>query len=497
MPNIEVTERNLLVLKKILDCKKILVVGDIMLDIYYHGMIERISPEAPVPVFRTGTTTYRLGGAANVAVNMAANGQLVFVLSIIGKDKNGETLKSLFEANGIHTEYLLETERPTTTKCRLLAGNNQQVLRMDSEEVKEIEESLQKKLFESFEQCIEAFDFVIFSDYQKGFFSYDFTRKLIDTANQRGVRVLADVKDPRAEKYKGAYLIKPNRKELGILTNLPVETEQEVIDASKFLCEKCDCNYVLTTCGADGMLLVGKEGEQKQLKTTAKEVFDVTGAGDTVIAYLAICLANKMHMEQAMILANYAAGLQVSKTGTSVIRIEEVEKEARDWNKQNRDFKADTIHKRLEIDELKIIREQNKEKKIVFTNGCFDLLHIGHIRYLKEAAELGDLLIVGLNSDDSVRRLKGSERPINCQEERLEVLAALEFVDYVVIFEEDTPLQAIKKCQPDVLVKGGDYQLENIVGKEVVEKMGGSVKILPFIEGKSTTKLIQKISVKM
>lgn len=472
--------------------KNILVIGDVMLDIYYHGAVERISPEAPVPVFLAGDITYRLGGAANVAVNMAANYQSVAVLSVIGKDENGEILKSLFRTSNIHTEYLMETERPTTMKCRLLAGGNQQVLRIDSEDVSGITEDLQEKILQTFSRRVGEFDMIVLSDYMKGFLVYEFTRKIIAIAKQNGIRVLVDVKDKNAEKYKGVYMLKPNRKELGMLTGMRVRTMNEVREASEVLCRECECDYVLTTCGVDGMLLVDRTGVKKELKTAAQEVFDVTGAGDTVIAYMAMCLANGTGIEKAMLLANYAAGLQVSKTGTSIVYMEEVKKISQ-FNDGKMQDKNSVILKNLEIDELEEFRKQNSGKKIVFTNGCFDILHIGHIRYLKEAAQLGDLLVVGLNSDDSVRRLKGLERPINPQDERMEILASLEYVDYLIIFEEDTPLRVIEACQPDVLVKGGDYQVEGIVGREIVEKRGGTVKVLPFVEGKSTTGLIRKI----
>ncbi len=476
-----------------IESKNILVVGDVMLDIYYRGIVERISPEAPVPVFLAEDMTYRLGGAANVAVNIAENRQSVAILSYIGQDENGKIIKSILGSSGICTEYLVETKRPTTTKCRLLAGGSQQVIRIDKEDSSEMEDTLQEKLFQSFIQHVEEFDLVILSDYMKGIFNYDFTRKIIVTAKQKGIHVLIDVKDKRADKYKDAYMLKPNRKELGLLTGLPVKTKSEVKSASEFLCRKCNCDYVLTTCGADGMILVNKEGRQKWLSTTAHEVFDVTGAGDTVIAYMGICLANKVEIYQAMVLANYAAGLQVSKIGTSIIRLEEVINAFQIYNADTDDVGSYGMYKRLKIDELKKLRQQNKDRKIVFTNGCFDLLHIGHIRYLKEAASLGDILVVGVNSDASVRRLKGTGRPINVQEERLELLAAMEFVDYLVLFEEDTPLKLIENCEPDVLVKGGDYEMDDVVGKEIVEKRGGEVKILSFVEGKSTTGLIKKI----
>ena len=468
--------------------KNIMVIGDVMLDEYYKGSVGRISPEAPVPVFLKKNTSYHLGGAANVAINLAANDQNVSVLAIIGKDKNGDIIRELFKSNGISEDCLVETERPTTTKCRLLASANQQVLRIDIEDSGEIDSYLQTRLLEKLSEKISGQDIIILSDYMKGLLTFDFTRKVIEMANEHGVRVLVDVKDTRSEKYRNSFIVKPNKKELSAIIGSKIENEEDVIRYSIELCKKCESSYVLTTCGADGMVLVNSEGLVKKLNTTSQEVFDVTGAGDTVIAYIGLCLANGMDVERATTISNYAAGIQVSKVGTSTVGIDEVARVIKDKHSEQVNS-----YKKIERSKLTEIREKNIDKKIVFTNGCFDILHIGHVRYLKKAAALGDILIVGLNSDDSVRRIKGPDRPVNNQDDRLEVLAALDFVDYVVIFNEDTPYEIIKLCQPDFLVKGGDYKPEEVVGRDIVEGRGGRLVLIPFVKGRSTTNIIEKI----
>ena len=292
-------------------------------------------------------------------------------------------------------------------------------------------------------------------------------------------------KDPDVEKYKHAYLLKPNKKELQDLTGMPVESDEEIIAASRKLRQICETTYVLTTCGARGMVLVG-DGEPYFISAVGQEVFDVTGAGDTTIAYLAACMVNDFHMREAVEIANYAAGIQVRKVGTSLVSWREV-----------REFltgkKEGAGHKIIQGEVLDSFRRDHENQRIVFTNGCFDILHIGHIRYMQEAARLGDILIIGLNSDASVKRLKGPERPVNSEEDRAELLCALGFVDYVTVFDEDTPFELISKIQPDVLVKGGDYEPDGVVGRDIVEGRGGKLVLIPFVKGKSTTRLLDKI----
>lgn len=465
--------------------KNILVIGDVMLDTYYTGDVKRISPEAPVPVFRKKDERSVLGGAANVAANLVAAGQNVSMMAMIGNDEGGERLKSIFEDQGINTGLILPLERHTTEKTRFLAANNQQVLRLDVEDTEPLTDADCKKMVEVLVEKIEEFDLILLSDYLKGLLTYDFTQAVIHKAKEKKIPVIIDVKDPKSEKYDGATLLKPNLKEIADLTRMPVNTDKEIIVASEELRKKRNVKYVLTTCGGRGMVLVG-DGEPYFIPAFGQEVFDVTGAGDTTIAYLGACMVNGMTIRESVDIANLAAGIQVSKVGTSSVYWPEIRERLVSQTDEG-------IHKIIGGKAIESFRKDHKSQKIVFTNGCFDILHVGHIRYLQEAAKLGDLLIIGLNSDDSVKRLKGPERPINNESERAEMLAALSLVDYVAIFDEDTPLDLINIIEPDVLVKGGDYVPDDVVGKKEVEERGGKLVLIPFVEGKSTTNIIKKI----
>lgn len=467
--------------------KSILVVGDIMLDNYYVGDIKRISPEAPVPVFRKKAERSVLGGAANVAANLVAASQKVSIMSIIGDDECGRSLLSLLHEKIIGTELLIMTPRQTTQKTRFLAGNNQQVLRLDVEDTTPIEKSLCEHILHDLKQCIGSFDLILLSDYMKGLLTYELTQGVIKMANEHRIPVIVDVKDPSVYKYKGATLLKPNQKELHDLTGMPVETDEEIVAAAESLRKQCDSLYVLCTIGARGMVLVGEGMEPFFLPAETREVFDVSGAGDTTIAYLAASMASSIEMHEAITIANYAAGIQVGKVGTSSVYLHEV----RDYL-SNED--TGSFHKILSPASLATFREDNKDKTIVFTNGCFDILHVGHKRYLEQASVLGDVFVIGVNSDASVKRLKGPSRPVNSEQDRMEILSALGFVDYVVLFDEDTPYELIKKIQPDILVKGGDYTVDKVVGKDIVEARGGRVELIPFVDGKSTTSIINKIN---
>lgn len=472
-----------------LKMKSILVIGDVMLDKYYVGDVKRISPEAPVPVFRKKSERCVLGGAANVAANLVAANQCVSMMSIIGDDECGKDLLSLFQEKGVGTELMEITNRQTTQKTRFLAGNNQQVLRLDVEDTAQISFDLCEKLLKRLDKCIKDYDLIVLSDYLKGLFTLEFTQGIIKLANISSVPVLVDVKDPSVAKYSGATLLKPNQKELHDLTGMPVETNEEIVSAAEFLRKKCNNKYVLCTCGARGMVLVGDKKPALFVPAECREVFDVSGAGDTTIAYLAAAIANNYEMDEAVAIANYAAGIQVSKVGTSSVFLHEV----RDYlaNKDTGSF-----HKILTASEVSLFREAHKDKTIVFTNGCFDILHVGHKRYLEQASSLGDIFIIGVNSDASVKRLKGPTRPVNPEQDRMEILSALGFVDYVVLFDEDTPYELIKTLQPDVLVKGGDYKPDEVVGKDIVESRGGRLALISFVEGKSTTNIINKINQK-
>jgi len=466
--------------------RHILVVGDVMLDNYYVGDVRRISPEAPVPVFRKRSERSVLGGAANVAANLVAANQQASMMSIIGRDANGKTMMKLFENLGINTGLVSNLQRSTTIKTRFLADNNQQLLRLDVEDTDPITKAESNKILKKLQKVIDNFDLILMSDYLKGLLTQEFTQGVIKMARKHDIPVVIDVKDPKYGKYYGATLLKPNLNELRSLTGKNVQTDEEIVEAAEELRKRSNCQYVLTTLGAKGMVLVG-DGEPYFVKSLAREVYDVSGAGDTTIAYLATCMANEMPIRESVDIANYAAGIQVGKVGTSSVSWQEV----RDLI-SNEDHGI--AHKILSAEELNSFRKDNAQKKIVFTNGCFDILHVGHKRYLQQAATLGDILVVGVNSDASVRRLKGPTRPVNNEQDRAEMLSALGFIDYVVIFDEDTPYELIKKIQPDVLVKGGDYKPEEVVGKDIVEARGGQLELISFVEGKSTTNIIKKIN---
>ena len=465
--------------------KHILVVGDVMLDNYYVGDVRRISPEAPVPVFRKKSERSVLGGAANVAANLVAANQQVSMMSIIGNDDNGRRLMAQFSEQGVDAKLVSKLQRSTTIKTRFLADNNQQILRLDVEDTDAITKQESESLLKRLQGSIAQYDLILMSDYLKGLLTQEFCQGVIKMAKANGIPVVIDVKDPKYGKYYGATLLKPNLNELRALTGRKAETKEEIVEAAEELRKRSNCQYVLATLGAKGMVLVG-DGQLYFVKSLAREVFDVSGAGDTTIAYLATCMANGLPIREAVDIANYAAGIQVGKVGTSSVYWQEV----RDLI-SNEDHGAS--HKILTSDDVLTFRKDNANKKIVFTNGCFDILHVGHKRYLQQAATLGDLLIVGVNSDDSVRRLKGPTRPVNSEQDRAEMLSAFGFIDYVVIFDEDTPYELIKKIQPDVLVKGGDYKPEEGVGRDIVEARGGQLELISFVEGKSTTNIINKM----
>ena len=472
--------------------KKILVAGDAMLDAYHFGQVNRISPEAPVPVFlETSNNRFVPGGAANVAVNIAAIGADVSLCAVIGDDANGREFIRLMDENNVDTHLVSAiSERKTITKLRYIGPGNQQILRVDDEDVSDLSDEYANRILETVKREVKEYDVVVLSDYNKGFLTKRITSEIIRLSHEHNIPVLVDVKDKDFTKYGNATLLKPNRKELALLTGMPVENEADIVAAEMFLCRSTPCRYVLTTLGAEGMILADKDGMISHIESVASEVFDVTGAGDTSIAYLAVEIVKGTEIREAVKIANYAAGVQVSKVGTSIVTPEEVAEAMREDGATS-DSKILDYYDRSELSAVNKCHKLGK--KIVFTNGCFDILHIGHITYLKKARQMGDILIVGVNSDDSVRRLKGKDRPVNPLKDRLEMLAALDFVDYVIPFEEDTPLDLIKAVLPDVLVKGGDYKPDDIVGAKEVIANGGEVRVIPFVEGHSTSQIIQRI----
>lgn len=467
--------------------KKILVIGDVMIDKYYVGTSKRISPEAPVPVLLKKSEKFVLGGASNVAINIKKANQDVSILTVVGNDYNGELLVNMLNENNINTDLIIkDSERTTTVKNRFIGQNNMQMFRFDEETNMPVNNSITEKLYQILEEKIKEFDIVVISDYNKGLLTVENTSKIIDIANKYNVKTLIDVKEPNYNKYKNSYLIKPNLNELQELTNLKIENEEDIIKAGKLLLENTSCKHVLVTLGKDGMTLINNE-EIRHFDCLSREVYDVTGAGDTVISYLAVGLSNNIELNNVIQIANYAAGVGVSKMGTYAVTIDEIKKYIKDEND------TDYEEKIVTVDDLVEKLNEKRDKTIVFTNGCFDIFHVGHARYLKDASKLGDYLVVGVNSDSSVKRLKGEERPIVSENERMELLAALEFVSFVVMFDEDTPYNLISKIKPNIITKGGDYNPDEVVGKDIVESYGGKVVICPLVQGKSTTNIIEKI----
>ena len=461
-----------------------------MLDIYSIGEVKRISPEAPVPVFKKLSERHTLGGASNVAVNLISAGQRASLLTAVGGDANGIRLMDMLRDISAGSELTYcSARRRTTVKNRFVASNNQQVMRLDEEDSFPLSDEESAALKLAVQESLPEFDLVILSDYLKCVLTKDLTREIIDLANARGIRVIVDPRGVEADKYAGSFLLKPNLEELCALTGRSVYEYGEIAEASAILCEICGCEYVLATCGGRGMVLTEKGGNHEVFRSIPMEVYDVTGAGDTVIAYMGACLANGLSVAEAVSYSNIAGGIQVSKMGTSPVYLSEVD----DWMRKN-DGHNPSGGKIIERSALADLRKTQPGRKIVFTNGCFDILHVGHADYLRRAAALGDILVVGLNSDASVRRLKGHDRPVNSQEERAALLAALEFVDHVVIFDEDTPYELIREVRPDILAKGADYRPEEVAGGDLVEAWGGKLVLIPLIEGKSTTAIIEKLA---
>lgn len=466
--------------------QKILIVGDIMLDKYYYGEVQRISPEAPVPIMNVKKEKHVLGGAANVANNLTNLGCKVLLSGITGEDENRKYLCNLIDEQAIDHTGVFFDERPTITKTRII-GLHQQMIRLDFEEIIPISSAIEEKVISNFDKVINnGINVVIISDYGKGVCTDRVCRYIIDKCNEIRKVVIIDPKGSNWDKYRGADYITPNIKELGDVVGDQIKNEDKLIESyAKLIKEKYNIKNLLVTRSEKGMSFINYESVT-HIATEAKEVFDVSGAGDTVVATLAAFLSSGVDALSSVKLANIAAGIVISKMGTYPIISEEF---IESINEKYSDLEFDS--KIIAFDQVhNLVNELRKyNKKIVFTNGCFDILHIGHVNYLEKAKALGDILIVGLNSDSSVTRLKGKGRPINNEYDRANMLSALGFINYVVIFEEDTPAELINIIKPDVLVKGGDYNAEDVVGKE----NSGRVEIIPFVNGYSTTNIINTI----
>ena len=462
---------------------KILVVGDLIVDEYLWGSSDRISPEAPVQIVSILEDDLVLGGAGNVINNLKALGAKVDVISVIGDCLSSRKINELLKKIQVSTQYLtIQKDRITSRKSRIISAK-QQVIRFDRESTEEIDDSSKKSLLDNFKSIISKYDVVLLSDYGKGLLTYDLTQSIIACSNSFGKKVLVDPKGKNYKKYKGAYLLTPNKKEAIEATNINIINSSSLSRAIIELKSLCNLEVSLITLSDDGIAVY--DNELRLHPTTTKEIYDVTGAGDTVLASLGFSLASGLNIDDAVKFSNLAAGVVIGKIGSATATINEIIEYESSINKSTSDKHIKTKN------EIKSLVKDLKERgeKIVFTNGCFDILHIGHISYLEKAKSYGDVLIVGINSDKSVKSIKGKDRPINIESDRAYILASIEVVDYVVIFNENTPYDLIKAIKPDTLVKGGDYIGKPVVGEDIASEL----KLVDFIDGKSSSITIEKI----
>lgn len=465
-----------------------LVVGDLMLDEYLWGKAERISPEAPVQVVDVIREELRLGGAGNVVHNLAALGAQVSVCSVVGDDQNGRELLGQFCHYHIDTQAIfLDSGRRTSRKTRVVAAH-QQIVRIDRESREALPVAVEQQLCLWIAAHAGEYRVIVLSDYNKGVLTPAVISSAISAADAAGIPVLVDPKGTDFTRYSGATLLTPNRKEAEAASGIPISDAASLARAADVIMGAAGLKHLLITRSEEGMSLFSKGGEPVHIPTVAREVFDVSGAGDTVLAALAVGIASGLSVAESARLANIAAGIAVGKLGTSIVTPQEIIDTVSLVHKDSH-----SKIKSLDVLVPLIEAEKNRGKRIVFTNGCFDLLHAGHVKYLQKARSLGDLLVLGLNSDASVRRLKGSKRPLIDQEERAHLLAALDCIDYVIIFDQDTPLELITALKPHILAKGGDYSLDGVVGRDVVESYGGRVELVTFVDGKSTTNIIERV----
>jgi D-beta-D-heptose 7-phosphate kinase/D-beta-D-heptose 1-phosphate adenosyltransferase len=462
---------------------KVLVLGDVMLDSYYIGITDRISPEAPVPIVKVRSTEQCPGGAANVALNAAALGAGVTLLSIVGDDDACKTIENALHSSNVTTDFIKLPQIKTIVKQRILS-QNQQLLRLDFEEPLEL--SSQQDLLEKFQQHLSWANVVILSDYAKGVLRPE-AQCFIQAARAKNIPVLVDPKHSDLQFYRGATLITPNLKEFKAVVG-DIAAEHELVEKGEALVKQCDLNALLITRGGEGMTLLERDCPEYYLPASGREVFDVTGAGDTVIATIAVSLAIDLPLAKAVELGNVAAGVVIGKLGTATLSVQELQHA----------LLGDHVAGSGVVDEEILLRHVKEARargeKIVFTNGCFDVLHAMHVEYLQLARQHGDRLIVAVNDDASITRLKGPGRPINKAEHRMAVLAGLQAVAWVVEMIDDTPNRLLDLIRPDVLAKGGDYGLEGVVGADIVHAYGGEVVVLGGVaDGVKSTAIIERM----
>ncbi len=472
---------------------EVLVVGDFILDIYLYGDAMKISPEAPVPVLKVAEMEYRCGGAGSVAANLATLGAKVHCLGLIGDDRNGEFLKEKLTESGVDITGLTEVpDRPTTSKQRLIGLaqhlHRQQLIRVDQESEESISSEITQAILRAYEDKLSLIDIVCLQDYNKGLLGDELCQQMIRLANQAGKKVLADPSPTSNHlKYTGATVITPNRKETSAMVKFEVISEETAAKAAERLLRELELQAVVITLDKEGAYLTTK-GKSIHIPTRPRNVYDVTGAGDMVLAMLAMALAAGCEYETAVKLSNIAGGIEVGKFGAATVTIEEIADEIANLNR-------DATGKVRSLDSLlcEVERHRRQKRTIVFTNGCFDVLHRGHLEYLRFCRRHGDVVVLGMNSDNSVKMIKGPTRPINNQDDRAALLAAMEMIDYVTIFEEPDPMNLIQTVKPDVLVKGEDWAVKGVVGREFVESYGGKVILAPLVKGRSSTLTIEKM----
>jgi len=465
------------------------VIGDLMIDHYLSGKVDRISPEAPVPVLLYSADRKVAGGAANVAVNIAALGCDVRLAGLVGADVDADDLREVLNTAGVTTELLVvEPDRPTISKTRVVSGR-QQFVRIDREISGTPSADAQDNLVKAASAAITDADIVVLSDYAKGVFSDSVLERVIQSAKSAGKLVLVDPKRRTFEAYRGADIIKPNVGELSQASGLPCKTDADVEAAAKSIANQFGANLLVTRAEA-GMSLFRKGQPIRHITTAALEVADVSGAGDTALAALAVALAEGNSIEDAAIFSNFAAGLAVAKLGTAIVSRAELNAAIR--RAEDVVQHPGSLVTAATAAEMVLVWRDNGED-VVFTNGCFDLLHAGHIELLTSAASHGDRLIVGINSDASVKRLKGPTRPIQTEADRARIIGALRSVDLVVIFDEPTPIALIDTISPDILVKGADYREDQVVGGDLVKSRGGRVVLVPLVIDRSSTKIIERM----
>jgi D-beta-D-heptose 7-phosphate kinase / D-beta-D-heptose 1-phosphate adenosyltransferase len=468
---------------------RVLCIGDVMLDHYVYGQVERVSPEAPIPVLSIEHELKTLGGAGNVLRNLTALGVQASFISVVGNDDAGREIERLLAAqDGAEVHALVQPQRVTTVKSRYV-GASQQLLRVDRETPSPLDPYIREDLLRLARELVIDHQVVIISDYAKGVLTEGVAYEIIRAARDAGARVIVDPKGGDHIRYRGADLLKPNRRELAHATGMPVATEVEIVAAGRALIERCGFDTVLVSLGAEGMALVGADGTVYVQRAQVHEVYDVSGAGDTVVAVVAAALGAGLGTIDAARLANVAAGIVVGKVGTAVAYPSEL---SACLGGREPDAVDKVVPRAQALDLVERWRRQGL--RIGFTNGCFDLLHPGHVSLVSQAKAACDRLVVGLNSDRSARRLKGPTRPIQRELARSAVLASLSAVDLIVIFEEDTPIELIRAIQPKVLVKGADYRLDEVVGADIVKRGGGEVILAELMPGYSTTATIARLA---